>query len=340
MAVLCYAQAKTGNYSQKLGGNKISDYKDAYGFLSSEEDRNSKLYKKLKSDAIYSSYEEHYANLMPIPDLTEIDTREEMAYFVTYICNAHMEASLLTESHEDTKNARQIINDAMMENAKKAARGLPYDTQIHFDPNKDAYMALINRVKNPYNSLYAEGQDIVIYQDAKNDEELSWLVDMINGGINRIVYNQFYSIILPACRDWYNSEECRQVQEIEDELIARARAEKIRKTPEWFVEGRKKELEIVTEYNRKNLAKLMKIIEPKVNEKKALLSLFIKADTEVDDLRANGKFSMDYVNAKVTTYGAVEVAFTSYYMWMSYLGSLPLVRTPVVPKVGERFLFY
>lgn len=82
--------------------------------------------------------------------------------------------------------------------------------------------------------------------------------------------------------------ECKQVQAIEDELRARVAAENPKKTPDWFIEGRKREGEIVAQYNRKLLQRwIQKSPTATLASYKNAIAKLIAYNKEVEAIRGN-----------------------------------------------------
>ena len=332
-----FIEPEKRNFAQNLGGYSIYDYMCRWGFYTSARPKlNDKQLVALAKEHTYGSYEEAYKHLATLPDLTEIDTREEMSYFLYYVVQSHLMAIKLHEPHDDFDAARKKMNDAMTENAKRAAKGLPYDDQMHFDPKASKYTALTNKINPTYQKEFAEMRDVVREEEPQGEDEKKWYDHAGDSPRRRVWWKIFKPLALQITKEWFASPECKQVQAIEDELRARVAAEQPKKTPDWFVEGRQREGEIVAAYNRKILARWTAKIHPLLAQKKALMPAAIDANKQVEAIRGNDEPTREYLAAKVVTVGYAEAYFYSYYEIMEIVASLPLVRTPDTME-GKKF---
>lgn len=133
-----------------------------------------------------------------------------------------------------------------MEIAKKARKGLPFDT-IPVDKKWPQYNKVLDKMKAAITSLYNMNTDIVLYNEAADYDRGSWLLEKQDDA-PRFYYNIYSPLVKQVIKEWFDSKEYKLVQTIEDELRARVATENPKKTPDWFVEGRKREGEIVAEY--------------------------------------------------------------------------------------------
>ena len=332
-----FIEPEKRNFAQNLGGYSIYDYMCRWGFYTSARPKlNDKQLVALAQEHTYGSYEEAYKHLAPIPDLTEIDTREKMTYYLHYVVQSHIMAIKLHEPHDDFDAARKKLNDAMTENAKRAAKGQPYDNQMHFDPKASKYTAVTNKINPSYQKEFAEGRDIVREDEPQGEDEKQWYDQAGDAVRRRVWWKIFKPLAMQISKEWFASEECKQVQAIEDELRARAAAENPKKTPDWFVEGRKREGELVAQYNRKILARWTAKLQPLLTQKKALMPAAIDANKQVEAIRGNDEPTREYLAAKVNTVGNAEVYFYDYYQLLEIIPALPLVRTPDTME-GKKF---
>ena len=138
--------------------------------------------------------------------------------------------------------------------------------------------------------------------------------------------------------EWFDSEACKKVQEIEDGLMQRAQTDSPKKTPQWFVDGRKQEGEIIAEYNRQVLSRWIEKIAPRLEQKKAQIPNMIECNNQIDDIFANGNVTSEYLNAKSTSFAAVEQFFFSYYELLKLIQYCPIVRTPETLE-GKKFTY-
>ncbi|MCR4940205.1 MAG: hypothetical protein K5930_08895 [Treponemataceae bacterium] len=326
------------DFAKNLGGNVVSDYEDSDRFFPTSFDSESAEYKALVMEHTYGSYEEAYENLLLLPELSDLDTREEMAYFINYICESCIEAVQNTESHEELETARERNNEAMMNNAIRASKDSSFTPEFIIDPNAEKYNEAVNKITPMYSEEWALMSDLLTYFDGRDDDEVAWLINVRNGGFPRFLFDDFMPLIKKICREWYTSDACQQVQAIEDELMERVRRERPVAVPQWFVDERKREAEIVAEYNRQILSLFLKFVEPQLEKKKAQISLMIDADTRVDEIWNNGDYTKEYLAAKYATFGGVEAFFHMYYELLAIMGDVPLIRTPPTYE-GLEFIY-
>ena len=232
-----YIKAKDRNYAQNLGGYWFYDYifKETRD-LSTECPCKGES-KKLIAQYTYQTFEEAYKNLLTFPNPADVDTREKMTYWDDCVLTPIYEAINLYESEPEYDAAVKLYQKKQMDNAKLAAKGKPFDT-IPFDPKMPEYYKVIDKIHavvTPIAPLYTDVLNIY----SSNDPDLREWLNI--GGATRFTYNAYSALLKQVIKEWFVSEECKQVQVIEDELRARVAAEQPKMTPDWFVEGRKRE---------------------------------------------------------------------------------------------------
>ena len=127
------------------------------------------------------------------------------------------------------------------------------------------------------------------------------------------------------------------MQIIEDELRARVAAENPKKTPDWFVECRKREGEIVAEYNRKLLERWMqKSPASLLAEYKAAMLKLIAWNKEVEAIRGNDPITKEYISARWSVREGIKSLFHGY-LYLMDLSDIPLVRSPKTQEGAKKF---
>ncbi len=332
---ILYVEPENRNYAQNLGGHMFWDYtaKESNGLLGEFNiSKNEK--KELIAQYSYSTYELAFENLPVLPSPSEVDTREKMAQYSVYL-EARNEALDNYEPEPELKEAADRFNKLRMEIAKKARKGQPFDT-IRVDKKWPQYNKVLDKLKASCTPLYNSYRDMVLYNESADHDRASWLLEK-QGGAPRFYYNIYSPVVKQVIKEWFGSEECKQVQAIEDELRARVQAENPKKTPAWFVEGRKREGEIVAQYNRKLVERwIQKFPTSTLAECKKAISMLIECNKEVEAIRGDDAITSEYISARVSVKGALKEMF-NHYLYLMDLSDIPLVRTPKTQEGAKKF---
>ena len=330
-----YVEPEDRNYAQNLGGYMFFDYTFREERALITKCLCTKAEKKeLVAKYTYSTFEEAYKNLPKLPTAAEVDTREKMAHYVDYEITPRVEAveQYYAEPELDAETKR--LQKLRMDNAKKAAKGQPFDT-IPFDPKWPQYNKVLDKMKNASMQQYKLFDDIVGCFDVSDPDYFRWLNEL-SGGVPRFYYNIYAPLMKQMIKEWFASDACKQVQDIEDELRARAEKEQPKKTPDWFVEGRKREGEIIADYNRKLVERWLKKTPTTTLEAcKTLLVKLMEYDKEIDAIRGDDPVTEAYISVHYSLKGGIKTAFYNYYYLMN-LSSIPLIRTPDTQE-GKKF---
>ena len=320
------------NFAQKLGGYSEVDY------LWNEPSMNfgKKAGKALIAEYTYESYDLAYENLPEIPDVSEIDTREKLSEFLNIVRACDWATDLL-EPREDVQAAKKRLADAMMDNAKRAAKGLPYDTELHFDPKAKQYDAVMKKMQVYYTAAYKETQNRVspFTQSDVGYKDFLLSCDMVG---YKPIFKEFAPLRKQMCHEWFASSACKKVAEIDDELVARAQAEGVRRTPAWFVEGRQAEQEEVMAYNRQLLNRWIQKVKPHLEKEKAIIPKMIAYLRELEAVRGDDEMTNEYVAAQLQGDAYVKMFFKRYYAWLDFIGCTPLIQTPPTME-GKKLKF-
>jgi len=310
------------NFAQNLGGYSELDYDW------NEPDMNfgKKAGKALIAEKTYETFDLAYENLPVIPDVTEIDTREKLTDFLN-IVRACDWARAEIEPREDVKAGGKRLADAQMENAKRAAKGLPYDTELHFDPKAKQYEAVMKKMATYYNPAYNESKNIVSPFSQSDPGYKDFILS--NGLVGyKPVFQEFAPLRKQMCHEWFASPECKKIAEIEAGLMERVKAEGVRRAPDWFVQGRLAEQELVKAYNQRILKRWIQKVKPHLEKEKAIIPKMISYLREVDSVRGDDEMTTEYVGTQKQGDSYVRMFFSRYYAWLEFIGCAPLVKTP------------
>ena len=333
---ILYVEPEERNYAQNLGGHMFWDYtaKEGNGLQTDLKIRKEE-HKALVEKYSYSTYEEAYKNLPVLPNPSEVDTREKMTRYTVCVVGPLNEGVENYEPEPELKAESDRFNKLRMEIAKKARKGQPFDT-IHVDKKWPQYNKVLDKMKAVITSLYKMNTDIVLYTEAADFDRGSWLLGK-QGGVPRFYYNIYSPLVKQIIKEWFGSAECKQVQAIEDELRARVAAENPKKTPDWFIEGRKREGEIVAQYNRKLLQRwIQKSPTATLASYKNAIAKLIAYNKEVEAIRGNDAITPEYISARYSVKGGLTQLFAYYYYLMD-LSDIPLVRTPATQEGAKKF---
>ena len=333
---ILYVEPEERNYAQNLGGHMFWDYTAREGNgLQTDYKISKDEHKALVEKYSYSTYEEAYKNLPVLPNPSEVDTREKMTRYTVCVVGPLNEGVENYEPEPELKAESDRFNKLRMEIAKKARKGQPFDT-IYVDKKWPQYNKVLDKMKAVITSLYKMNTDIVLYSEAADFDRGSWLLEK-QGGAPRFYYNIYSPLVKQIIKEWFGSAECKQVQAIEDELRARVAAENPKKTPDWFIEGRKREGEIVAQYNRKLLQRwIQKSPTATLASCKNAIAKLIAYNKEVEAIRGNDAITPEYISARYSVKGGLTQLFAYYYYLMD-LSDIPLVRTPATQEGAKKF---
>ena len=333
---ILYVEPEDRNYAQNLGGHMFWDYTAREGNgLQTDFKISKEEHKALVEKYSYSTYEEAYKNLPVLPNPSEVDTREKMTRYTVCVVGPLNEGVNNYEPEPELKAESDRFNKLRMEIAKKARKGQPFDT-IHVDKKWPQYNKVLDKMKAVITSLYKMNTDIVLHTEAADFDRGSWLLEK-QGGAPRFYYNIYSPLVKQIIKEWFGSAECKQVQAIEDELRARVAAENPKKTPDWFIEGRKREGEIVAQYNRKLLQRwIQKSPTATLASYKNAIAKLIAYNKEVEAIRGNDAITPEYISARYSVKGGLTQLFAYYYYLMD-LSDIPLVRTPATQEGAKKF---
>lgn len=327
------------NFAQELGGYMETEYL----WIESSIDRSKKDTKNQIKALSYSSYAEAYKNLPSIPDVTKIDTREEMSVhrnLMLIYCDAV--PNYASKFKDELSAVNKKLDDAQMQNAIRAARGLSYDTELHFDPNASKYNAILKKVYAMYEIISKEQNNSYHYSwsFATSDEGYRKFLSVFDGVVcYKPYFNEFAPFRKQLCHEWFVSSQCKAIAQMDANLVARAKSENPKKTPQWFIDGRKSELLEVQSYNQQVLKRWIQKITPYLNKEKGYISQLIGYVNDIEAIRNGGEMTREYIAAMMQTNSIVEAFFLRYFGWMDLVAAAPLVQTPPTFE-GKKFKGY
>lgn len=319
-----YIEAKKRNYAQNLGGYYFYDYifkesRDLYTQCPCKGEG-----KNLIAAYSYTTFDEAYAHLLTFPAPADLDTREKLTYYFDCVLGPMIEAVKLYEPEPEYDAEVKRLQKLRMDNAKLAAKGKPFDT-IPFDPKWPQYNKVLDKIKATATPIDKQYRDILNVYSTQDRDLREWL--NITGGSPRFYYNAYSALLKQIITEWFVSDECKQVQAIEDELRARVAAENPKKTPDWFVEGRQREGELVAQYNRKIVDRwLKKAPTSTMASTKAAIAKLISCYKEIEVIRGDDPITSEYISAHSSCKDCIKAIFQAYYSVMTL--PVPLVRTP------------
>ena len=333
---ILYVEPEDRNYAQNLGGHMFWDYTAREGnALLTDWKIGKEDYKKMVEKYTYKTFEEAYQNLPVLPDPSQVDTREKMTEYSAGELKARVEAVDNYEPEPELKTESDRFNKIMMDNAKKARKGQPFDT-LFVDKKWPQYNKVLDKLKAATTKFYNQNTDIVHYNETPDYDRSCWLLEK-QGGAPRFYFNIYSPLVKQIIKEWFGSDECKRVQVIEDELRARVAAENPKKTPDWFVEGRKREAEIVAEYNRKLLQRWMqKSPASLLAEYKAAMLKLIAWNKEIEAIRGNDPITKEYISARWSVREGIKSLFHEY-LYLMDLSDIPLVRSPKTQEGAKKF---
>ncbi len=320
------------NYAQKLGGYAETDYTIYEGTVDCQKKKN----KHLIDEVTFSSYEEAFKNLPSLPDPSEIDTEEKMVEFLNKIAPYHY-AIEKHEPHDQMEQLKDEFNKAMMDNAKRAAKGLPYDTEVHIDPKYQQYLNVLNKkMVVLFDPVYKSSRDVyTIYE--MSDPGYFEFVNQCGLASEKKIFNVFAPLRKQMCKEWFASAACKKIASMDKLLVDRAIKEAPLKSPEWFIEGRKAEQEVVKAYNQQLCKRWIEKIRPRMLQDKADLAKQIALLRELEKVRGNDEITKEFVGMKLSAVGIVETYFHRYYSWLEFVRLVPLVKSPDTMEKAKKF---
>lgn len=332
-----FIERKDRTFAERLGGYYVYDYK----FVESTANLNKKEWKEYTKSLIFSTYDSAYAHLPKMPNPADVNTREKLADYMNIIecwvaALYKHDASVMDRIHA----AGDSINARMMANAKAAYKGQPYDTVVHIDPKSKRYLALLDKISAHTKPLSDRHNKYYCFQDFSDVEDQNLLVNFSAIMPDREYFKVFAPLNKQMCREWFASPECKKIHEMDAQLIARAQTENNKKTPQWFVDGRKAELPYVEAYNQRQIERWIKKCQPYMEKTKADILKAIAFYHEADAIRGNDPgISYEYYNAKMSAWGAIISYMGEYLSWLDFLQAVPMIQTPTTYE-GKKFKGY
>ena len=320
-------------YAQKLGGYAEPDY----DFVPLSIDYRKKSNQYLIEAQKLGSYQEAFEKLPDFPDPSEVDTREKMTDFLNRI-EAIALAVQLHEPHDKVDAAKDSLEKAQMENAKRAAKGLPYDSVLHFDPKAQQYRDLTyKRMNAVQESVTKLSSDVVnVYSQISDPGYVDFILENSQAA-ERHFFEKMAPLRKQLCQEWFASDQCQEIDRMDAPLVERALAERPRKAPSWFIEGRQAELEYVQSYNRHIIERWIAKVKPYYDKDKAVLAKLLPYIKELEDLRGDDPITIEYVGARMYARESIEIMLNRCYGWVKLISYAPLIQTPPTYENVKKF---
>lgn len=329
-----YVPRPERNFAQNLGGYAMDDYSLYEGNIDYSKKKN----KPLIQEKVFSSYQEAFDNLPALPDPSEIDTEEKIVEYLNEL-NKYTLAVELHESKDVLEHFRDSVNKAQMDNAIRASKGLPHDTELHFDPKASRYMDLLNKKMGAFvNPIMKKAQNTVSAYEVVSDPGCADLVLYNSVYAERDIYNAMTPLRKQICKEWFASACCKKIAQMDAPLVERAKAERPRRAPEWFIEGRKAEQAEVEAYNLQVAKRWLAKMKPFAEREKANIKKLLSYYEEVDAIRGDDPMTREYMSTKLQAAAWVEGFFQRYYACLLITAYTPLIKTPPTQEGARKFV--
>ncbi len=319
-------------YAMNLGGYAETDY----DFVETSIDLSKKNNKYLIDAQKLNSYDEALENLPDFPDVSEIDTREKMTDFLNRMAAIAL-AVELHEPHDAVNAAKDSIAKAQMDNAKRAAKGLPYDSVLHFDPKAQQYNDLIyKRMMAIYEPASKQMSDRINVYTLSDPGYIDFVLESAQAS-EKAFFDKMAPMRKQLCQEWFASDQCQEIDRMDAPLVERVLKERPKKAPSWFIEGRKAELEQVQSYNRSITERWIAKVRPYYEKDKACISKMLVLLRELDELHGDAPMTNEYIAAKIYATDWIEIMFSRCYGWVMLVSYSPLIKTPPTYEGVKKF---
>lgn len=315
-----------------LGGYAERDY----DFVETSIDLSKKNNKYLIDAQKLNSYDEALENLPDFPDVSEIDTREKMTDFLNRMAAIAL-AVELHEPHDAVNAAKDSIAKAQMDNAKRAAKGLPYDSVLHFDPKAQQYNDLIyKRMMAIYEPASKQMSDRINVYTLTDPGYIDFVLESAQAS-EKAFFDKMAPVRKQLCQEWFASDQCQEIDRMDAPLVERVLAEKPRLAPSWFIEGRQAELEYVQSYNRYIIERWIAKVKPYYDKDKAVLAKLLPYIKELEELHGDDPMTIEYVGARMYARESIEIMLNRCYGWVKLISYAPLIQTPPTYEGVKKF---
>ncbi len=329
-----YVPRPERNFAQNLGGYSMDDYT----LYDNKLDLNKKKNKHLIEEKVYHGYREAFDHLPVLPEPEDIDTEEKIVAFLDEL-EKYIFAIDFVKPKDELLHFKDSVDKAMMDNAIRASKGLPYDTELHFDPKASRYLDFLNKKIGAFvTPLMKKAENTVSPYAVVSDPGCADLVSYNNFYAERDVYNAMTPLRKQMCQEWFASDCCKKIEQMDAPLIERAKAESPRRAPDWFIEGRKAEQAEVQAYNRHIVQAWVAKLRPFAEREKANIKKVIALYEEVDVIRGNDPMTKEYMGARLEAEKWVEGIFRRYYACLSIVSYTPLIKMPPTQEGTRKFV--
>ena len=215
-------------------------------------------------------------------------------------------------------------------------------------PKAKQYVAEDSSKDNEYGKIGEQVSDISIeaqqLRNAAMDmlKHQQYVLSLENIHVGELPTNKLEDLYSRIAASWKNSDECKQVIQIESDLQERlnnwnacteANQGKDIPFPTWWTQGRKQENAIIAQWNRQNAEKWLAAVAEYDNQLRALLDRLAALDNQLEQIRNGGEETLVYLNTKMQVYIA-EQFLTDYYSMFSTALEFPLA----VPQEETKYM--
>lgn len=216
-------------------------------------------------------------------------------------------------------------------------------------PKAKQFVAEDSSKDNEYGKIGEQVSDISIeaqqLRNAAMDmlKHQQYVLSLENIHVGELPTNKLEDLYSRIAASWKNSDECKQVIQIESDLQERlnnwnacteANQGKDIPFPTWWTQGRKQENAIIAQWNRQNAEKWLAAVAEYDNQLRALLDRLAALDNQLEQVRNGGEETIVYLNAKMQVYIA-EQFLIDYYSMFSTALEFPLA----VPQEETKYMF-
>ncbi len=319
-------------FAQNLGGYAETDY----DFVEASIDLGKKKNQYLIDAQVLGSYEEALEKLPDFPDPSEIDTREKMTDFLNRMA-AIANAIDLHEPHDVVNAAKDSLAKAQMDNAKRAAKGLPFDSVLHFDPKAQQYSDLVyKKMMAIFEPASKQMSDRINVYTLTDPGYVDFVLEDAQAS-EKAFFDKMAPLRKQLCQEWFASDQCQEIDRMDAPLVERILNERPKKAPSWFIDGRKAELEYVQSYNRSITERWIAKVRPYYEKDKACIGKMLVLLRELDELHGDDPMTNEYIAAKIYATDWIETMFGRCYGWVMLVSYSPLIKTPPTYEGVKKF---
>ena len=199
---------------------------------------------------------------------------------------------------------------------------------------QDLIYKRMNAVQEPVAKL---ASDIVnVYSQTSDPGYVDFILENSQAA-ERHFFEKMAPLRKQLCQEWFASDQCQEIDRMDAPLVERALAERPRKAPSWFIEGRKAELEYVQSYNRYITERWIAKVRPYYEKDKAVLAKLLPYIKELEALHGDDPITIEYVGARIYARQWIESMLCRCYEWVMLINYAPLIQTPPTYESVKKF---